>query len=389
MEKFLFCCYPRKETKRYNDYDKDFKDFFVTTGDEKSKEYNTKDSFFSPAKARAGMKTPSPLVTKSDIPSRTKTLLKDGSPSPGRNSINGRPELIRNMSILLKTGTLQSISPSSNPSLIGHRKSINHNTSDFKRESFKVMPILAFGQGSLSINDITIQESQELELEQLEGNILSQGTIRINALGWVNKVSTTKDGLTNFGVTPSKNPSANIDIILNLEQSKSEEVIFTIYFNLAIKQYFLSSKVSEHSRNILFVKLDQPFILKSKNIISLGDTHISLRVDEINNLHVEVIASKGENLLSRVFASSFDGSIRIGRSKSNEIVLNNKTLSRVQTTLLFNSTMEKWVIQDGAGTTFSMNGTWIFLDFEWEMVQELIYFRINKNFLKLRKILGK
>lgn len=388
MDKIFACCYPKSSNNCKVIIEDDYKDFFITT-DIKVKDTglnssHAKEETNITSKSKASRKA-SLLMNKTEHSSRAKDqIICKESPSPKKENSNSKGEL-KNTNVVnnLKANTRRFNTKDHFDTVSG-----SANNKD-KSESGVIVNSKLHGieETPNSINDLVVQENPLIDLEEIEGNLLCGRKIRINASGSETGLRHRKDGYTFFGYAPKKALYDEIDEILNYPDSKTEDKIFSIYFNVTFKRYYLMSSVNENSKNILFVKLQNPFELKYKNIISLGDIHILLQIEEnTKNLFIEIVANKGEEIITKNFNKNFKGPIKIGRSKSNEIVLNNTTLSRTQASISFNSTNNSWILQDGIGSKPSMNGTWIFLDFEWGFVEDCIYFRIGKNYLSLKKI---
>lgn len=391
MEKFFSCCFPNSKSDignfKFQDQLSNFENFFLTEDTPLPSKMHIpvnklhEEKIYDRSKPKSACDLTSQAYKRSsDAPMRAKTMLKEDYCLGQVGTINSRLDSTQN-SVLLKSGTMHS------KNLLvrcNTNKTSGHLLEDANNKGVRILL-----NTSKTFEQINIDDYPEVELEDFEGTLLKEKYIKINALGLKGVLKSAKYGVTAFGVTHNKEPCTDIDIILNSScKPTSEEIIFVIFFCRVKKQYFLSSKVNDLSKKMLFVRLDKVFPLRSKNIISLGDTHISLRVDKLSKLYIEVVANQGEYLISKEYEPSFKGNIKIGRSKSNEIVLNNSSLSRIQTSVSYNSVLSSWIIEDGTHSQKSMNGTWILLDFEWEIREDKLFFQINKNFLVLRKIHG-
>jgi hypothetical protein len=226
----------------------------------------------------------------------------------------------------------------------------------------------------------------KLQLFEVEGNSLLGKKLEITPNGLINSLRNVKDCKTYFGIRSKSNKGATeLDYVLNLHSNNNETyVIFCIYFNKQDNKYFLTSKVNEVDRNVLFVRLEKEFPIFRKHIVSLGDIHISIEVDTFQSLKIEIV-SGNEETKSKLFTKTHVGLVKIGRSKENDIVLSRNSFSRVQASFYFNETSNNWILQDGTGNMKSKNGTWIYLDDIWE-IEDVLYFRIAENFLCINKV---
>ena len=245
---------------------------------------------------------------------------------------------------------------------------------------------------------------KNLILEEIEGNsILGGQIIEINNLGMINGYRNSTDGVTYFGVNNTNllspkvglknlvsdlnlNSFSPIDFGLNIDNYKNHNnVLFKISFNSKNNFYYISQFCNETVDNtIIFFKIEKEFQINRKHIISLGEINIKVNVDEKKTLFIEVNL-KNEVIFSREFPNNQNSVIRIGRSKENEIPLDFTTFSRVQLSFYYNSKDSCWILKDGYENKKSKNGTWLYLDWEWKIVDDT-YFRIGNSFFKLRLI---
>lgn len=392
MEKLLACCYPNAVPSKGLIVKEDYVNFFLEN-DMHALEISC-DNTVSRNIPLDNKWVANPVkimekLDKSQISQKLQYNVSEDSPSFfGLEKLKKKPEAGSNVSNQIKN----QFETCSGSQLIkiqsDYSKSEIYSDTGTGVQNTKKRNHFSIDYTQTSINDIVVQENPQIELEEIEGDCLLNRKIRINASGSDLSLRHKKDGFTFFGLGSKKSKAVTtIDIELYFNPCPTEELIFTIYFNLTQRQYFLTSSVDTNSKNILFVRLDNPFVLRPRNIVSLGDTHILLEVDtQSHALKIEIAASQGDQVFSKIFSKNFEGTIKLGRSKSNEIVLNNTTLSRTQTSLSYDSIRGFWVIQDGIGNKSSLNGTWIFLNFEWEFLEECIYFRVGKSFLSLKKI---
>lgn len=395
MEKLFACCFSKSANQQ--NLKEDFNDFFIPSQATIQNSLNQTNNFngtlyiSSPTKLRT-IKGISHTDTSSNSKFFSQSMQKEKEYGngylkalikPDTNSLsvnNTGLKTVKSIAQDIKGFEASNENPSETNDKVLIKKIDNTNKKSFREKT-----------GDLSCNsiitDIIVQENPQLELEELEGTLLNGQRIKINASGTESSLRNKRDGCTYFGICKSSKHDKRqlIDVPLRLDSDLEEEVLFKIYFDIVKKLYCLTSNTNESSKNIIFIKLSSQFVLRSKHIVSLGDTHVSLEIDQFNCLKIEVVANK-EETITRIFSKDFEGPIKLGRCKKNEVVLMNSTLSRVQTSIFFNSSNQTWVIEDGLGNKKSTNGTWIYLDFDWEITQDLIYFRINKNFLVLRKI---
>lgn len=364
MENYFFCCF-RQEPKEPKNID--FQDFFdigvethsntPTTTKALSKAYTKRHFQETDSKTNNSNKELVPVQEKRDSKSKIKDTIekqeKDKDLSDSAFSQSKR-----------NNNTINN-SHSNNPKKFNESNQVSHFT------------------------DIDVQENPKLELLEYEGKILNGLRIEILASG-MSKYSerNAKDGVSFFGFKTfeSNQVSHNLplDYVLNIESDNTTtNVLFKIFFDKPSKKYYISSNIGEGDKTIVFVKIENPFVIKNKHIISLGEIHISVEVDLKGSLQIDVVTGN-ENPISKTFHMNHTGPVRIGRSKDCEFMINNLTISKVQTS--FKYIGENWIIYDGTENKKSTNGTWIYLDDDWPINEDILQFRIDKNFLHLRKM---
>ena len=72
--------------------------------------------------------------------------------------------------------------------------------------------------------------------------------------------------------------------------------------------------------------------------------------------------------------------ITIGRGKNCNIILNNLSYSRIQCSIILENNF--WYIIDGDNEKESTNGTWIFINWDYEIEDDFI-FRIGQNIIQV------
>ncbi len=96
-----------------------------------------------------------------------------------------------------------------------------------------------------------------------------------------------------------------------------------------------------------------------------------------------VLATNSEMITTKIFPKDIYKKVRLGRNKENEVILDGYAFSRIHTT--FYNYNEDWFIIDGYSDKSSTNGTWIYLDNDWNIVDN-ISLRVGLDDLKIEKI---
>ena len=251
-------------------------------------------------------------------------------------------------------------------------------------------PLISHITSNRKISEELIKNSSKLILEEIEGKLFNEKIIEINAGGMVGGRN-KKDGFTIFGQNPEKSSNKDIFIpdlelnILNNENNFSYPYIFTIYYKIEDKSYYIRAYSGKGSENkILFIKLrnKNKYILNQKELISAGS--IIFQITPINESELEII-----NLTFRRNNKIFDGNkqklVTIGRYKECDFSFpKDKSFSRYQTCFEYDSNTKKWSIIDGKDKD-STNGTWIFGTHSFLIKNEMIVEILNSK-IKIKEI---
>ena len=251
-------------------------------------------------------------------------------------------------------------------------------------------PLISYITSNRKISEELIKNSSKLIIEEIEGKLFNEKIIEINAGGMVGGRN-KKDGFTIFGQNPEKSSNKDIFIpdlelnILNNENNFSYPYIFTIYYKIEDKSYYIRAYSGKGSENkILFIKLrnKNKYILNQKELISAGS--IIFQITPINESELEII-----NLTFRRNNKIFDGNkqklVTIGRHKECDFSFpKDKSFSRYQTCFEYDSNTKKWSIIDGKDKD-STNGTWIFGTHSFLIKNEMIVEILNSK-IKIKEI---
>ena len=267
---------------------------------------------------------------------------------------------------------------------------IKKNKNIIEEEKNPEDPLISYITSNRKISEELIKNSSKLILEEIEGKLFNEKIIEINAGGMVGGRN-KKDGFTIFGQNPEKTSNKDIFIpdlelnILNNENNFSYPYIFTIYYKIEDKSYYIRAYSGKGSENkILFIKLrnKNKYILNQKELISAGS--IIFQITPINESELEII-----NLTFRRNNKIFDGNkqklVTIGRHKECDFSFpKDKSFSRYQTCFEYDSNTKKWSIIDGKDKD-STNGTWIFGTHSFLIKNEMIVEILNSK-IKIKEI---
>jgi len=215
---------------------------------------------------------------------------------------------------------------------------------------------------------------KKLKLKNLFGDLFKENfVIIINEYGIENLVPMRKkyDGKTKFGPIIYDQKKNNINPINDFQIFTLDfniKTLFIIKYDKNSKKYYLISNI-ENKDEIqdlnIFIKLEKDLPILRKYYISLGKVNFSIETKENNNLELKFYFENNQKEL--YIFNTEKNLIKIGRSKICDVILKSVEYSRIQTSIYFNEKNKTWYIKDGFGNNQSMNGTWIFINFPWEI----------------------
>ena len=252
-------------------------------------------------------------------------------------------------------------------------------------------PLISYITSNRKISDELIQNSSKLILEEIEGKLFNEKKIEINAGGMVGGRN-KKDGFTIFGQNPEKTsnndmfiPDFELNISNNNNNNFSYPYIFSIYYKIEDKNYYIRSYSGKGSDNkILFIKLrnKNKYVIKQKEIISAGS--IIFQITPINDNELEII-----NLTNKKYRKIFDGNkqklVTIGRHKECDFSFpKDKSFSRYQTCFEYDEDKKEWTVIDGKDKD-STNGTWIFGTHSF-LIKDEMFIEVLNSKIKIKEI---
>lgn len=225
-------------------------------------------------------------------------------------------------------------------------------------------------------------EGNNLIIQNESGNLFRDDIIKLNERGLINS-NNKISGITKFG--PNKlydNNEPINDYILNY--NNSIDTLFTIKFNNENKKYFIFSDTlnENNSDSNLFLKITNKLKIIDKDYyISLGEIHLKINTNEFDSEKINILITYEDNISKEYNYDKTKKKITIGRENC-DIPLNKLNYSRIQCTIIFDEIENCWFFYDGNGEKESMNGCWIFLNFNWE-INDNIILRIGANIFKI------
>ena len=245
------------------------------------------------------------------------------------------------------------------------------------------------------------EKSPKLTLEILRSYNLKKGEIlKIDAYGMIKSFRNKKDGYTYFGYYPNDRKS-EVDFILKPIEENFEQRFIGKHFQIKFNPYNLKYYILDLGCGFgTFRKLTIDTIITDNFLINIGNSYIVFTYDDRNNNKND----EDKDILKILRLKIFSGTLRseqvlinpliqnriyIGRDSNNYIIIQDNLLSKVHCTVYFKDNLE-WVIQDGYVNELniikpSTNGTWLMLNVETEIKNEMI-FKSNQNLFKCKYV---
>ena len=245
------------------------------------------------------------------------------------------------------------------------------------------------------------EKSPKLTLEILRSYNLKKGEIlKIDAYGMIKSFRNKKDGYTYFGYYPNDRKS-EVDFILKPIEENFEQRFIGKHFQIKFNPYDLKYYILDLGCGFgTFRKLTIDTIITDNFLINIGNSYIVFTYDDRNNNKND----EDKDILKILRLKIFSGTLRseqvlinpliqnriyIGRDSNNYIIIQDNLLSKVHCTVYFKDNLE-WVIQDGYVNELniikpSTNGTWLMLNLETEITNEMII-KSNQNLFKCKYV---
>ena len=224
------------------------------------------------------------------------------------------------------------------------------------------------------ITDEEIAKVKPFSISSINGGNLFNGKeIIINAGGFINKK--IKNGITLFG----NNVNNDLDIHLNYNEIKYSvydhlPYFFMIFYKRESKKYYIKlnkeiyiyMKIQRNKKNKIY-----------KDVFTIGSNLFTVRTLKTRNNTIEISFNDKTYKFPKEKSE-----ITIGRDKNCDIVLlNEKDVSRIQTTIYFDCKEDDWFIIDGSKEKESTNGTWLTLMNTTEIYDNMILEIFGERFI--------
>ena len=202
-----------------------------------------------------------------------------------------------------------------------------------------------------------------------------------------------KDGYSYFGYYPNEKKN-EVDFILKPIEKNFEQRFIGKHFQIKFNPYDLKYYILDLGCGFgTFRKIINETIITDNFLINIGNSYIVFTYNDNNNnedilktLRLKIFSGnlRSENVLINPL---FQNKFFIGRDSNNYIIIQDNLLSKIHCTVYFKNN-SYWVIQDGYVNEIniikpSTNGTWLMLNVETEIFQDMI-FKSNQNLFRCK-----
>ncbi len=274
------------------------------------------------------------------------------------------------------TNTSNNVSKQSGNSQSNENSNVNYSSKHNDEEIAETL------NTNRRITDNEIKKAPQILLEELSGEFLKNNKLKINAAGLTTGLRKARDGVAFFG----KNKKEIInDFDLNLEGGEHGPHSFIIYYRKDVNKFFLKCYRDKIHTGQIHIKIDSntEYVINKKEIVLLSETYFQLTPHSDGRLEIQNLGSsnKDDNSSKTIFDPSEYSSVSIGRDKKCTMPYpNDKSFSKVQTTLKFDSSKNLWKLKDGTADKPSTNGCWIYATHSFEITDLTIFQFGNSKF---------
>ncbi|OMJ66560.1 hypothetical protein SteCoe_36547 [Stentor coeruleus] len=215
-------------------------------------------------------------------------------------------------------------------------------------------------------------EHPVLKLKIIESSVVQVGTeIRINSLGLEGSKRAKNDHKTYIGSQLTENGEIINDYVIEEQSFGMGKQHFIIKFNLLTSKYTISD-IGDGTGT--FIKIRAETILKDNLIICYSNSFMKIvSIGSTASLNQNIIIKflHGPKANEEYCFQPSDKIILIGRMTDCKIKFEDTNMSRYQCCIVFDK--EKgWILNDGNGKKGSLNGTWLFVENEFEIIDKLV-----------------
>jgi hypothetical protein len=238
------------------------------------------------------------------------------------------------------------------PELIPIKTALKANSTT---TSTNIRALLDAEDNSLAVCSVTLEVVESAIFE-------AGGTIELSEAGITASHNPVTEMLASHCTVRDSETEVKMEFCLPEEEIGNQH--FAIIFERRTSHFFLSDLGTGTGT---FVKIIEPMLLKSRFIISFGDSHMAINVQPASQRQVldrpmlRIMFVEGPKLDQSYSFEPSEADVKIGRMTDCQVRFTETSLSRYQSVVRFEEQLG-WVILDGDGSKPSTNGTWLFIE---------------------------
>lgn len=213
----------------------------------------------------------------------------------------------------------------------------------------------------------------KLKLRIIESSSIDPNTmITITSTGMEESKRGKSDNKTFIGSVLMENGEIINDFVVDEENQGMGKQHLMIRFSPSNSKYLLSDlEVGTGT----FVKIAFEIVLKDGYIISFGNSHMKIISAGYSNEADKKLIIKfieGPKINEEYCFHPNDENILIGRMADCRIRFEDSNLSRYQSSIFYQEG-KGWILKDGVAEKKSTNGTWLYVEEEFEIYDKLVF----------------
>lgn len=213
----------------------------------------------------------------------------------------------------------------------------------------------------------------KLQLKVIESTAVQVGTIlHITSLGMEDSKRGKTDCKTYIGSQGLDNGEIINDFVVDERALGMGRQHLVIKFHSSDCKYWISDLGDGTGT---FARVGSELILRQSYIISFGSSHMKvMSIGSPTSLDKKIVIKflEGPKINEEFTFQPSDDIILVGRMADCRIRFDDSNLSRYQCNISFHP-LKGWILKDGIGDKKSTNGTWLYVEEEFEVYQKLIF----------------
>ncbi|CAG9325073.1 unnamed protein product [Blepharisma stoltei] len=224
-----------------------------------------------------------------------------------------------------------------------------------------------------------ISEYPKIKITVVDSTVIEPGTaLHINAAGMINSRRNKSDLCTYIGAAEMDGDEVINDFVVDELDKGMGKKHLVIKFIPNKGKYFISD-LGEGTGT--FVRIDAPLVLRDSYIISFGDSHMATQFvpNMPNKISLKFLEGPKQNEV--ITFTDAEGKILIGRMVDCRIRFEDNSMSRYQCNIQYFPD-RGWALEDGDGNKKSTNGTWLFVEEDFEIYNAMV-FKAGKSLFEI------